>query len=155
MYKNACKNWSKKAKLSAKEYANCVQNPLIASSDNTKVIDIFPVMELHVYTGNFNRLFNIGDTILTDIGSSFFMGMWAESVNLERPELHSGQFTGNQCTKLLDNLEKLEMLSSCQDIQHSRFTDLISCFRALKVFSCLNQISYTKMTIRNMLLCYW
>jgi hypothetical protein len=106
---------------------------LISAPDETEVIEIFPVMELHVYSGNFNRLYNLGDSILSDLGSTFFMGMWAESNNLERPELQGGMFTGNQCSHLLENLDKLEMISSCQDVQPESIADLISCFRALKV----------------------
>jgi len=38
-----------------------------------------------------------------------------------------------QCTKLLNNQEKLELLSSSQDLQSEPFSNLISCFKALKV----------------------
>ena len=132
-YKKACQEWTKKTKLSAKEFTNCVKNPLITGSDDQKVIDVFPVMELHVYTGNFNSLYDLGESILIENESTFHMRIWAEYLTLERPGLHGGQFTGNQCTKLLNNLEKLEELSSSQDVQNDKFANLILCFRALKV----------------------
>ena len=57
-------------------------------------------MELHVYTGNFNRLYDLGESILIENESTFHMRIWAEYLTLERPGLHGGQSTGNQCTKL-------------------------------------------------------
>ena len=90
-------------------------------------------MELHIYRGSFNHLYDLGDEILKESQSSFDMGLWAESQTLERPGLHSGQFTGKQCTKLLNNLDKLDQLSSSQDVQCQKFTALINCFQALKV----------------------
>ena len=81
-YKKACQEWSKKTKMSAKEFTNCVKNPLITGSDDIKVIDVFPVMELHIYTGSFNRLYDLGDEILKESQSSFDMGLWAESQTL-------------------------------------------------------------------------
>ena len=73
-------------------------------------------MELHIYRGSFNHLYDLGDEILKESKSSFEMGLLAESQTLDRPGLHGGQFTDKQCTKLLNNLDKLDQLSSSQDV---------------------------------------
>ena len=74
-YKKACENHMKKSKLSAAPFKNCVQTPLLDLSDGTSVPEILPPMELHLFSGNRNRLYNIGDKILSKTKTSISMDM--------------------------------------------------------------------------------
>ena len=41
-----------------------MHSPLVDCEDDTKVIDVMPPMELHLFTGVFNRIFDIGNEII-------------------------------------------------------------------------------------------
>ena len=78
-------------------------------------MDFLPVMELHLLLGVTNRLYDHLDTVLVESGSSLRAKDWAFALSLKRPEMHSGEFNGDQCRKLLRNIDKLEDLLNADD----------------------------------------
>ena len=132
-YKEACKSFLKKGKLTAKPFKNCVHNPLITSPDSTEVINVFPPGELHLFTGVFNRIYNLVQENVFDNLHNFNMATWASSCGMERSGQYGGQFTGNQCSKLLENLEALSVLANSQGPAPDNFANYMSCLQALKV----------------------
>ena len=91
-YKKAYENHIKKSKLSAAPFKNCVQTPLLDLPDGTSVAEILPLMELHLFSGNTNHLYSIGDKILSKTETLISMDMWNKVIGIIRPRLHSGQF---------------------------------------------------------------
>jgi hypothetical protein len=132
-YHEACKSWNKKGKMSAKLFKNCVNNPLLTSPDETEILEVFPPGELHLLTGIFNRLYDLCQTILTKGGHTFDVSTWATACGLERSGQYGGQFTGNQCSKLLDNLDLLSSLANSQESAPGGFDAVIECLKSLKV----------------------
>ncbi len=119
--------------MSAKLFKNCVNNPLLTSPDETEILEVFPPGELHLLTGIFNRLYDLCQTILTKGGHTFDVSTWATACGLERSGQYGGQFTGNQCSKLLDNLDLLSSLANSQESAPGGFDAVIECLKSLKV----------------------
>ncbi|KAK6168741.1 hypothetical protein SNE40_019926 [Patella caerulea] len=98
--------------LSAAAYKSCIHEPLAKNlPDDTLVIDLLPVMELHLLLGITNRLYNHADTILSAVeGTTYSAKDWSDQLGIRRPPLHSGEVNGNQCKRLLDNISILKTL---------------------------------------------
>ena len=64
---------------------------------------------------------------LLDKLHKYNMATWASSFGLERSGQYGGQFTGNKCSKLLDNLEALSVLANSQGPAPDNFTNYMSC----------------------------
>ena len=95
-------------------------------------------MELHLLSGNTNRLYDFGDILLSNLGASISMDLWNKSLGFDRPKLHSGQFKGGQCAKLLENIDSLEIIlkTSFSEVP-SQLSELIC------TLSALNQVKKT------------
>ena len=95
---------------SAAPYKNCIAAPLIEYEDNVLVLDVIPPMELHLMLGVVNRLYDYLDKALEESASSIKAKDWADLLYIERRHYHGGQFIGNHCSKLLDEVDILEQL---------------------------------------------
>ena len=93
----------------AKDFENCINFPLFNLPDDTLIMDIIPLPELHLMLGCVNN-------ILEELNKR-----WAESTGIEDPVWHfchengiknityrGKSLEGPQCEKLLKNLDKLE-----------------------------------------------
>ena len=67
-------------------------------------------MELHLMLGIVNRLYDHLDKALVKYGTSVRAKDWSDQVYIIRRHYHGGQFIRNHCSKLLNELEKLEKL---------------------------------------------
>ena len=132
-YKKACTSWTKRGKMSAKQFKNCVNNPLLTSPDETEVLAVFPPGELHLFTGLFNRMYDLCQKILSKDSHSFNMSTWATACGLERSGQYGGQFTGNQCSKMLESLDILLSLANSQESAPDSFDAVLKCLKSLKV----------------------
>ena len=65
-------------------------------------------MELHLMSGNFNRLNDAIEERLTELG--IHAEQWSKVLGFQRSKLHGGQYKGGQCVKMLDNNHILESL---------------------------------------------
>ncbi|KAK6181780.1 hypothetical protein SNE40_009567 [Patella caerulea] len=99
-----------KRALSSAAFKSCEHTPLTKSlPDDVLVMDILPVMELHVMLGITNRLYNQVDQFESSRGTSIAKE-WSDQLSLRRPHMHGGEFNGQQCVKLLENTSCLEQL---------------------------------------------
>ena len=71
-YQKALSVHLKKSKLSAASYKSCVNLPLLNLPDETKVLDILPIMELHLVLRITNNLFDHLITIVSKSNSCSF-----------------------------------------------------------------------------------
>ena len=108
-----------------------MHSPLFDCEDDTKVIDVMPPMELHLFTGVFNRIFDIGNEILSS--SNCNISLWKEALGFQRPNLHRECFNGNQCSLLLKNLDVLVQIVGSQEPVSETFQNLLDCFKTLQV----------------------
>ena len=94
---------SRSTKEDAKNYGNVIHPPMINNDENdqTPVIHLLPPPELHLMTGPVNTMFNGLDSIWDD------SEVWLKSCNVKKTDYHGGQFTGNDCRKLLKNVAKI------------------------------------------------
>lgn len=79
--KNLC-NVSKhlgKNKLSSAPYKNCERKPLFELEDHLLILDIIALMELHLFTGNYNRQFRCLNDALEAAGFPRVAMEWAKS----------------------------------------------------------------------------
>lgn len=133
-YRKASEEHVKKTKLSAAPWFNCVQNPIMDLPDETLVIDHLAPMELHIMSGNFNRLFDATEERLESLGANIRATDWNTQLGFQRPKLHGGQFKGGQCSKLLGNVNVLRDILEAENLmQDDILGSLILAFDALKV----------------------
>ena len=131
-YRQACETHMRKIKPSAAPFKNCVNNPLLDLPDETPVSRVLAPIELHLLSGNTNRLYDFGNTVLTNLDATVSMDLWNKSLGFDRPKLHSGQFKGGQCSKLLENTDLLEnLLKSSLTVVPAQLSDLIRALSAL------------------------
>ena len=107
-------------KSTAKENDNVVHLPLInIQDDTTPVLHIVPSPELHLMLGPVNTLF--------DEMSKVWPGSeeWLNGCHVKKSEYHGGQFEGNDCRKLLRNVDMLQEL--CPHEYH-QFVDAFISF---------------------------
>ena len=97
----------KKASL----FRNSVHEPIINASDAYFVLDVLPPMELHLLLGVVNHLLQSLSKIWTHAPE------WLALLHIQQQPFHGGQLAGNECRKLLKNLDALERLAQ----QHSFF----------------------------------
>ena len=89
-------------------------------------------MELHLLSGNTNRLFDALSEYLKKI-DSFDAEEWNMAPGFQRPKLHGGQFKGGQCSKLLENVSVLEEKLKENNLGDDEFLlSIISAFKCLK-----------------------
>ena len=67
-------------------------------------------MELHLLLGIVNRLYDFLDKDLAASGTSVRAIDWSDMLFISRRHYHGGQFIGNHCAKLLNEVDKLEKL---------------------------------------------
>ena len=120
---NYCK-WREESgrKDKLKDYNNCSHEPLFTSlhGATTLVLDIVPPPALHIKLGVVNRLF---DELL-----KLFQGVtdWPKQLCIVREDYHGKSYEGNECNKLLKNLDKL---SEILPTSLSQFYDCFVAFR--------------------------
>ena len=100
--KFSTENDKKKAKL----FKNCVNMPII-NCDKQAVLDIIPPPELHLLIGSVNHLYDHMLKKFPEIATE-----WAKQCYVYRVDVYRGKlgFQGNQCKKLLNNVDSLEKL---------------------------------------------
>lgn len=90
---------------SAKDFDNVIHPPLIKMDDSTLILDVIPPMELHLLLGIVNHLFkNL---------SELWPGAkeWPTLLHIQLQPYHGGHFAGNECHKLLQNLDILQRMA--------------------------------------------
>lgn len=86
----------------AKDFKSCVNEPLISGAANEIFLKHIPPAELHLLLRLTNKMFNEIEKRSNDVATQ-----WVTAVGIKRPMLHSGEFTGNMCKRLLHNTQRL------------------------------------------------
>ena len=92
----------------AQYFYNCIHLPLFSKTDNTSILELIPPPELHLLLGSFNHLY--------DGLENEWKGAteWAKKTNVQRVAWRGrdgrGHFQGNECRKLLKNLDLLDTM---------------------------------------------
>ena len=94
------------------------------------MLAVFPPGELHLFTGLFNRIYDLYQKILSKCGHSFNMFTWTTVCGLERSDQYGGQFTGNQCSKLLENMDLMLSLANSQESAPDGFDAVFKCLKS-------------------------
>ena len=103
----------------AKYFYNVVHPPLIEGEDNVFIKDIFVPPELHIFTGIVNHII---DFLITLTPSDLIINYF-KSKNIVRASYHGGKFEGNQCSKIMNKLDEMElMLQTSQN-----FITIVNC----------------------------
>ena len=91
------------SKEHAKDYGNVIHPPIFDVDDQgTPVIHVIPPPELHLLLGPTNHLI--------DALSKVWPGCiaWLQSLNLYKEEYFGGTYEGNECRKILKNIDSLK-----------------------------------------------
>ena len=118
---------------SAAPFKSCIAVPLIEYEDATLVIDFIPPMELHIILGIVNGLYDKLNKALVASGSPVRAKDWSDSLHLVRRHYHGGQFMGNHCSTLLDNVDALEkILLDTESYMGIPYVDTFRKFKTVK-----------------------
>ena len=86
-------------------FGNVVHQPIITGPENALILDIIPPMELYLLLGIVNHLYKILKATWADADE------WPAALHIQPSSYHTGQFKGNQCRKLLYNVNTLQQLN--------------------------------------------
>ena len=92
----------------AKNYGNVIHPPMLSDDDAdlTPVIQLIPLPELHLMTGPVNTMYKGLESVWPQSEE------WLKACNVKKSEFHGGQFTGNDCRKLLKSVDKIKNSSA-------------------------------------------
>ena len=99
-------------KMCAKDFHNVVHNPLFDQEDVKQVIEFIPPMELHLLLGIVNHLYKSMLKIWPE-GKD-----WPLLLKLKLQPYHGGEFVGNDCHKLLKNIDVLQRIVESEKAEH-------------------------------------
>ena len=129
-YSKAVSKHKGKAKLTSAPYFNCEHPPICNKEDSTLVLDSVPPMELHIYLGAINKLYDHLDDTSKKIGRNKTAAHdWAKKCGMTRQAYHNGTFNGPQCSKLLTSLDGLKVILG-EDLQNDAINNIVFAFEA-------------------------
>ena len=88
-------------KTDAKLYKNCINLPIIPGDDTERILDICAPPELHLMQGILKHIF---DSIYKEWDN---VTSWLSHINVNQKNYHHGTFVGNDCLKMLKNIDIL------------------------------------------------
>ena len=92
---------SKASTKEAKEHGNAIHPSILTGDDNTPLVVILPTPELHLLLGTVNHICDKMEELWPDVTQ------WFNGLHIQRTDYQGGQFEGNDCCKLLKNVDKL------------------------------------------------
>lgn len=133
-YREAVSKSKSKNKLSSAPFKNCEREPLFNLPDEILILMLVNQMELHYHLGTCNKSYKELDHVLQANGSPMRAKDWSDALGIRPAKQHGGEFIGNHCDKLLNNLDLLRTmltnanaLSFCEPI-----VSAMEAFRAVK-----------------------
>lgn len=86
-------------KKSAKEFESSIHEPLFLAADNDILFRHVVLPELHL-------LLRVTNKLMHELESKnpLSFEIWIDRLGITRPKLHSGEFNGNMCRKILNNV---------------------------------------------------
>ena len=91
--------------INAKNYKNCINEPLLPGDANERILDICAPPELHLMQGITKHIFDKMNGEWSDVY------LWLKGINVNQKNYHHGSFVGNDCMKMLKNLDLLQQLA--------------------------------------------
>ena len=110
----------------AKSFGNVIRKPIISGPDTSLILEIIPPMELHLLLGIVNYLFKMLKTAWSDADK------WPAALHIQPSPYHGGQFEGNECRKLLKNVDVLHQLAETNSVHQT--------FSIIEAFKCFNLV---------------
>lgn len=109
-------------KSTLKQYYNCSNEPLLAGPHdaNTPVLTLVPPPALHIKLGIVNKLYAELLKLFPNLDD------WPKSLFIMKENYHGQTFEGNECNRLLDNLD---MLSNMLPDHLMPFHECFAAFR--------------------------
>ena len=89
----------------ARAFGNVVHEPIISGKTDSLVLELIPPMELHLLLGVVNHIYKTLKTAWPRATE------WPASLHINEEPFHGGHFAGNDCHKLLQNLDLLQHLA--------------------------------------------
>ena len=116
----------------AKSYGNVIHPNMFAGGvidESALTILIVPPPELHLLMGPVNTMYD--ELCKTWAGCE----EWIKRLHIKREEYHVGSFNGNDCRKLLKNINILEQIAPSPSVKIKAFIDAFKAFNDV-VTSC-------------------
>lgn len=134
LVKKMSDNFMSSKSKSLKEFRSCIHHPLFNGSDGDIILKHIVLPELHLLLRATNKLYKELEICYESVCKD-----WILKLGLVRPQLHSGEFTGNMCKKLLSNVATLRCLIENTVDEISSATKILLLYFA-DTFAALNEI---------------
>ena len=100
-------------------YDNCLKEPILPGYKEEYILDICAPPQLHIVLGVVKLVY---DNMYKEWPGA---ALWIAELNIKQKNYHSGAFVGNDCMKMLKNIDKLQQMAP---IQIQRFVHLLRIF---------------------------
>lgn len=110
--------------VNAKLYNNCVNKPLLPGDANERIIDLCAPPELHLMQGIVKHVY---DKMYTEWSN---VSLWLKKINVDQRNYHHGSFVGNDCFKMLKNVDILQHIAPL-DMQ--KYVHVLRCLHKIVV----------------------
>lgn len=126
-------------KAEAKDFKNCVNEPLIHAPDNDIFLRHIPPPELHMLLRITNKIFKEMEKSHT---GKMVAEEWIQKLGITRPAYHSNDFNGNMCKQILINVDVLYRIVVEKDAPElMSFIAAFNSFNAVRVACFGNDLS--------------
>ncbi|CAL4067310.1 unnamed protein product, partial [Meganyctiphanes norvegica] len=117
-YKSAGSN-----KKVAQHYTNCINQPLLTGDDHERILDICAPPELHLLQGIVKHVY---DNMYKNWPH---VSLWLDKINVKPTNYHHGSFVGNDCLRMLKNVDILQQMAESDD-KHiiQKYVHILRCF---------------------------
>ena len=116
-------------KVQAKDFKNCIHPPLVFGDDSNLFIHHIPLPELHLLLRTTNKILKEMELVSEEVAFQFYTDL-----GIIRPKLHGGEFTGNACKKILQNVHVFESILARARQDSRKLLKFAECLK------CLNEV---------------
>jgi len=109
-------------KVQAKDFKNCVHQPLVFGDDKDLFIHHIPPPELHLLLRITNKILKEMEAVSQEVANCFY-----QKLGIVKRKIHGGEFNGNMCKKILQNLSILDELVR----DNVRLVNFVECLKSL------------------------
>ena len=107
----------------AKLYSSCINPPLLMGEDRQRIIDICAPPELHLMQGIVKYIYDKMAKVFPQ-GAS----LWLNKIHIKQQNYHNGTFVGNDCLKMLKNIDTLQQIAeSCNMFVIQKYIHILRC----------------------------
>ena len=106
----------------AQLYTNCANQPLITGDDDEYTLNICAPPQLHIMQGIVKHVY---DRMYEDWSG---VKLWLTQINIKQKKYHRGAFVGNDCIRMLKNVDRLQQIAEFHNVHIiQKYVHILRC----------------------------